>query len=236
VYYKHPQYNKPNVNYIATMTTSKRKKAKGKGPTSSLAAAAEKEKDQNQLPMIPARKPKLLHRKNPQTTRKIDPRWCTNCKSQGCHQVAAKAAAFTTGRNNTQPAVQKWANHLQAERKSETSAWQINQETDAIKQEQLLATACKLLQSQYELPPRYRKMLPAYSKLTKKRTKNLETWVNTTKQTVHYLLNVRNQADDNPNDNTQLDTINQTSTSQPTNGLPTPSGSEASQVPPNTTA
>jgi hypothetical protein len=66
------------------------------------------------------------------------------------------------------------------------------QETDTIKQEQLLATTRKLLQTQHDLPPRYRKMLLAYSKLTKKRTKNLET-----------LLNVRNQADDDPNNDTQ---------------------------------
>jgi hypothetical protein len=45
-----------------------------------------------------------------------------------------------------------------------------------------------------------------------------------------------NQADDDPSNSTQLDTINKPGTTQPTNGLPTPSGSEASQVPPNTTA
>jgi hypothetical protein len=109
------------------------------------------------------------------------------------------------------------------------------QETDTIKREQLLATARELLQTRQDLPPRYRKMLPAYSKLTKKRTKNLETWVNTTQQTVHYLLNVRNQADDDPNDDTQPHAT-APATTPPTNGLPTPSGSEASQVPPNTTA
>jgi hypothetical protein len=78
-------------------------------------------------------------------------------------------------------------------------------------------------------------MLPAYSKLTKKRTKNLKTWVNTTQQTVHYLLNVRKQADDDPNNDTQPNAI-ALGTTPPTNGLPTPSGSEASQVSPNTTA
>jgi hypothetical protein len=79
-------------------------------------------------------------------------------------------------------------------------------------------------------------MFPAYSKLTKKRTKHLETWVNTTQQSVHYLMNVKNQTDDDPNANSQLDTINQPGTTQPANRLPTPSGSEASQVPPDTTA
>jgi hypothetical protein len=81
------------------------------------------------------------------------------------------------------------------------------QETDTIKREQLLATTCELLQTQHNLPPRYRKMLPAYSKLTKKHTKNLKTWINTTQQTIHYLLNVRNQADDDPNDDTRPDAI-----------------------------
>jgi hypothetical protein len=79
------------------------------------------------------------------------------------------------------------------------------QEMDAIKQEQLPATACELLQTQHKLPPRYRKMLPAYSKLTKKCTKNLKTWVNMTQQTVQYLLNVSD-----PNNNTQPGAIKQT--------------------------
>jgi hypothetical protein len=52
-------------------------------------------------------------------------------------------------------------------------------------------------------PSQIQKNAPAYSRLTKKHTQNLETWVNTTQQTVHYLLN----ADDNPNNNTQLDAI-----------------------------
>jgi hypothetical protein len=81
------------------------------------------------------------------------------------------------------------------------------------------------------------KMFPSYAKLIKKRTRKLETWVNTTKQTVHYLLNVNNQADDDPNNDTQSDSSNNTDTTHPTQqGLPTPTGSEASQVPPNITA
>jgi hypothetical protein len=71
-------------------------------------------------------------------------------------------------------------------------------ETDANKRKQLLATTKELLQAQDKLPSRYRKLFPAYSKLTKKQTKNLETWINMTQQTVHYLLNVRNQVDDDP--------------------------------------
>jgi hypothetical protein len=80
-------------------------------------------------------------------------------------------------------------------------------------------------------------MFPSYAKLNNKRTNNLETWVNTTKQTVHYLLNVNNQADDDPN-NEELDSSsNNTDTTHPAQqGLPTLPGSEASQVPPNITA
>jgi hypothetical protein len=80
------------------------------------------------------------------------------------------------------------------------------------------------------------KLFQADSKLNKKHTKNLETWVNMAQQNVHYLLNVKNQADDDPSNDIQPNAINQAGTTQPTNSLPTPSGSEASQVPPNTTA
>jgi hypothetical protein len=73
-------------------------------------------------------------------------------------------------------------------------------------------------------------MFPTYSKQIKKHTQNLETWVNTTHQTVHYLLTVNNQVDDNPDNATQLDSPNQTSIPLLANGLPTP------QVPPNITA
>jgi hypothetical protein len=109
-------------------------------------------------------------------------------------------------------------------------------ETKVLKHEQLLAIANKLLKAQHTLPARLRKMFPAYSKLTKKHTKNLETWVKMTQQTVHYLLNEKNQANDDPDDNIHPKTIDQPDTTPPTNGLPTPSGSEASQVQPNTTA
>jgi hypothetical protein len=107
-------------------------------------------------------------------------------------------------------------------------------ETNSNKRKHLLAIARDLIQTKHQLPPRYKKMFPAYSKLIKKCTQNLETWVNTTQQTVHYLLNVNNQAD---NDNTtQPEVLNQTGTHLPVNGLPTPPGSEASQVPLNITA
>jgi hypothetical protein len=80
------------------------------------------------------------------------------------------------------------------------------------------------------------KMFLSYTKLTKKCTNNLETWVNTTKQTVHYLLNVNNQADNDPINDTQSDSSN-TDTDHPApQGLPTLPGSEASQVSPNITA
>jgi hypothetical protein len=74
-------------------------------------------------------------------------------------------------------------------------------------------------------------------KLQSKRTRNLETWVNTTQQTVHYLLNVNNQADDDPANEVYPATSIQIDIPHPApQGLPTPPGSEASQVPPNTTA
>jgi hypothetical protein len=80
-------------------------------------------------------------------------------------------------------------------------------------------------------------MFPSYAKLNKKQTRNVETWVNTTKQTVHYLLNVNNQADDDPNNDTQSDASINTDTTHPAQqGLPTLTGSEASQIPPNITA
>jgi hypothetical protein len=109
-------------------------------------------------------------------------------------------------------------------------------ETDSNKRKHLLAIARDLIQTQHQLPPRYKNMFPAYSKLIKKRMQNLETWFNTTQQTVHYLLNVNNQVDNNPNNTTQLDLPNQTGTHLLINRLPTPPSSEASQVPPNITA
>jgi hypothetical protein len=109
-------------------------------------------------------------------------------------------------------------------------------ETNSKKREHLLTIARDLIQTQYPLPPRHRKMFPAYSKRIKKRTQNLETWVNTTQQTVHYLLNVNNQAGDDPDNIIQPELPNQTGTHLLANGLPTPPGSEASQVPPNITA
>jgi hypothetical protein len=109
-------------------------------------------------------------------------------------------------------------------------------ETDAKKREHLLAIARELLFMQTNLPPRYKKMFPPYAKITKKRTRNLETWVNTTQDTVHYLLNVKNLPDDDPNNNPQPETPNHLNTTQLSTGLPTPHSNEASQVSPNITA
>jgi hypothetical protein len=78
------------------------------------------------------------------------------------------------------------------------------------KWEKLLMQAHELPQTKHLLPPRYKK-----TKLAKKRTRNLETWVNTTKQTVHYLLNVNNQADDDPTNDTPSDSCNNTNTTHP---------------------
>jgi hypothetical protein len=106
----------------------------------------------------------------------------------------------------------------------------------AKKREHLLAIARELLDMQTDLPPRYKKMFPPYAKIIKKHTKNLETWVNTTRDTVHYLLNVKNLPDDDPNNNPQHETTNHLNTTQLSTRLPTPHGSEASQVSPNITA
>jgi hypothetical protein len=46
-------------------------------------------------------------------------------------------------------------------------------ETNSKKQEHLLATARDLIQTHDQLPPRYKKMFPAYSKSIKKRMQNL---------------------------------------------------------------
>jgi hypothetical protein len=109
-------------------------------------------------------------------------------------------------------------------------------ETNSKKQEKLLLQAQELLQTKHLLPPHYKKMFLSYTKLAKKRTNNLKTWVNTTKQAVHYLLNVNNQADYDPINNTQSDASN-TDTNHPApQGLPTPPSSEASQVSLNITA
>jgi hypothetical protein len=110
-------------------------------------------------------------------------------------------------------------------------------EADQKKQEKLLMQAQELLQTKHLLPPQYKKMFVSYAKLNKKRTRNLKTWVSTTKQTVHYLLHVNNQADDDPKNDTQSDSSNNTDTTHPAQqGLPTLTGSEASQVAPNITA
>jgi hypothetical protein len=47
-------------------------------------------------------------------------------------------------------------------------------ETDSNKREHLLAIARDLIQTQHQLPPRYKKMFPAYSKLIKSVRKTLK--------------------------------------------------------------
>jgi hypothetical protein len=110
------------------------------------------------------------------------------------------------------------------------------EETNARKREKLLLQAQELLKAKHLLPPRYNKMFLSYTELAKKRTNNLETWVNTTEQTIHYLLNINNHADDYPTNNTQSDTSNTDNDHPAPQGLPTLPSSEASQVPLNITA
>jgi hypothetical protein len=110
-------------------------------------------------------------------------------------------------------------------------------EADDKKRARLLTTASELLHNKDKVPQRYKKLFPSITKLQSKRTRNLETWVNTTQQSIHYLLNVNSQADDNRANEIQPVALIQTEIPYPApQGLPTPSGSEASQVPPNITA
>jgi hypothetical protein len=129
---------------------------------------------------------------------------------------------------------------------SETEHWKLRngdkhghtpQETEDKKRARLLTTAKALLLNKDKVPREYKKLFPSLKKLQSKRTRNLETWVSTTKQTVHYLLNVNSQADDDPANEIHPATTIQIDIPHPApQGLPAPSGSEASQVPPNTTA
>jgi hypothetical protein len=95
--------------------------------------------------------------------------------------------------------------------------------TEDNKRARLLTAAAVLLQNQHKLPPKYKKLFPNLLKLQPKHTWNLETWVNTTQQTVYYLLNVNNQADDDPADDTHLEASIPTDTPHPApQGLSTP--------------
>jgi hypothetical protein len=77
------------------------------------------------------------------------------------------------------------------------------------KRERLLQKAHELVSLKNELDPQYRtKIFPSWERIKLKRTNNLEQWIETTAQSVHYLLNVNNQADDDP---------------PPENEVPTPS-------------
>jgi hypothetical protein len=67
------------------------------------------------------------------------------------------------------------------------------------KRERLLQKAHELYLLKREIDPKYRnKIFPSWRRIKSKRTNNLETWITTTAQSVHYLLNVNNQADDDP--------------------------------------
>jgi hypothetical protein len=74
------------------------------------------------------------------------------------------------------------------------------QEEEAqIKRDKLLdkAHALFILKTQIEL--KYRpEIFPNWKRIKKKRTNNLEVWIDTTRQTLHYLLNVNKQADNDP--------------------------------------
>jgi hypothetical protein len=67
------------------------------------------------------------------------------------------------------------------------------------KQDRLLQKAWELFLLKREIDPQYRnKIFPSWRRIKSKQTNNLKTWIATTAQSVHYLLNVNNKADDDP--------------------------------------
>jgi hypothetical protein len=72
------------------------------------------------------------------------------------------------------------------------------EEEAEIKRDRLLQKAHELFLLKREIDPKYRKIIPSWRRIKSKRTNNLEQWINTTTQSVHYLLNVNKQADDDP--------------------------------------
>jgi hypothetical protein len=71
-------------------------------------------------------------------------------------------------------------------------------ESSAIVRERLLSEATELYNLRSEVPQQYRKMFPSWNQLVKRRNGNLESWVNTTRKSIQYLLDVNSQPDDDP--------------------------------------
>jgi hypothetical protein len=68
-----------------------------------------------------------------------------------------------------------------------------------IKREGVLQQARGLFLLKSQIDPKYQsKIFPPWYRISSKRTNNLEHWIETTQQTVHYLLNVNKQADNDP--------------------------------------
>jgi hypothetical protein len=73
------------------------------------------------------------------------------------------------------------------------------EEESKIKRDILLKKAHELFVLKSQIDPKYRtKIYPSWNRIKLKRTCNLEVWIATTKQTIHYLLEVNKQADDDP--------------------------------------
>jgi hypothetical protein len=68
-----------------------------------------------------------------------------------------------------------------------------------IKRERLLQRARDLYELKTQLDPSHQsKIFPPWQRIEAKKTNNLEHWINTTKQTVDYLLDTNKLADDDP--------------------------------------
>jgi hypothetical protein len=73
------------------------------------------------------------------------------------------------------------------------------EEEEKIKRDNLLKEAHEVFLLKAQIEPRYRsKLFQSWNRIKSKRSANLEIWIETTKQSVHYLLNVNKQADDDP--------------------------------------
>jgi hypothetical protein len=74
-----------------------------------------------------------------------------------------------------------------------------NEEERKIKRDNLLKQAHELFLLKSQVEPKYcHKIYPTWKRIKTKCTSNLKVWISTTRQTVHYLLDVNKQADDDP--------------------------------------
>jgi hypothetical protein len=85
-------------------------------------------------------------------------------------------------------------NHHNKDKHSHTQ-----EEEAQIKHGKLLDKAHALFILKAQIEPKYQpKLFPTWKRMKKKWTNNLKVWIDTTRQTLHYLLNVNKQADNDP--------------------------------------